>query len=70
VAPVNAEAHEARMDAFYAECERIRVTDLYDSARDARSEARYEDDPRAEPVEAESEPVFACGVDESAGFCG
>ena len=49
--------------------------DPYDAVLDARSEARYEDDPRAEPEQAEvneaaQEPGFACLVDESAGFRG
>jgi hypothetical protein len=67
---VNVEAYEHAMDAQFHEAHTIWQTDLYDSARDARSEALYEDDPRAEPVEAETEPVFACDVDESAGFRG
>lgn len=49
--------------------------DPYDAARDARSEARYTDDPRAEPEQPEVdaaryEQVFECIVDESAGFRG
>jgi hypothetical protein len=39
---------------------------------DARSEARYDDDPRAEPdlEETKREQHFACRVDESGGLRG
>jgi hypothetical protein len=46
----------------------------YDKAQDAKSESRYESDPRAEPdtteIKERPEPVFVCFVDESAGFRG
>ena len=42
--------------------------DDYDRIRDARSEARYDDDPRAEPELGEiKESFYRCQVDESAG---
>lgn len=65
----NREAHEHAMDAQWRHGEIVHRTDLYDSVQDARSEARYDDGlPDIEPPLAE--PVFACIVDESAGFRG
>jgi hypothetical protein len=52
------------------------VRDPYDDVQDARSEARYETDPREEPDTREvaeawmRDPHYACLVDESAGFRG
>ena len=66
----NVEEREHAMDAQFHHAHTIWKTDLYDSVQDARSEARYEDDPQAEPTQAEADPVFACIVDESAGFRG
>ena len=47
-----------------------RTTDTYDATQDARSEERYDDDPRAEPTldEVKERGYFACSVDESAGL--
>jgi hypothetical protein len=50
--------------------------DPFDAVLDARSEARYDDAPQAEPDTREvaeawmRDPHFACIVDESAGFRG
>lgn len=46
--------------------------DAHDAAQDARSEARYEDDPQAEPEQTPFDPgvVSPHLVDESAGFRG
>jgi hypothetical protein len=53
------------------------MPDPHDAKKDAESEARYEDDPRAEPEQWEvderryyGEQVYVCIVDESAGFRG
>jgi hypothetical protein len=62
-------AEEARRGSLRASlCRR----DPFDAVQDARSEARYEDDPQAEPEQKPCDPgeVFACIVDESAGFRG
>lgn len=42
--------------------------DPYDTLRDAVSDARYEDDPQAEPTTDEvKEAAYRCIVEESAG---
>ena len=71
----NREAHEHAMDLQWRHADIVHRTDLYDSKQDARSDARYEHDPRAETEqwevnEAAQDPGFACIVDESAGFRG
>ena len=46
---MNAEEYEQAMDMQFQTAHIVWQTDLYDSVQDARSEERYEDDPRAEP---------------------
>jgi hypothetical protein len=48
------------------------MPDPFDAVQDARSEARYEDEPRAETEleETKREQHFACRVDESGGLRG
>jgi hypothetical protein len=66
---MHAEDYEHGMDIHFRHAEIVWKTDLYDSAQDYRSEARYDNGrPDIEPETVE--PVFACIVDESAGFRG
>jgi hypothetical protein len=46
---MHAEDHEHAMDVQWRHADIIHKTDLYDSVQDDRSEARYADDPQAEP---------------------
>ena len=65
----NVEAEEHAMDAQFHVAHTIWQTDLYDSVQDARSEARYTDDPQAEPTTGEvKDAAYICQVDESAGL--
>ena len=71
---MNREEQEKAMDMQFDHGLRAWKTDLYDSAQDARSEARYDDHRRGEPDTREvaeswmSEPHYGCIIDESAGF--
>jgi hypothetical protein len=67
---VNTEDQEHAMDAQFHIGHTIWQTDLYDSQRDARSEGRYEDDPRAEPEQYELAHEGAYLTDEQTGFRG
>ena len=64
----NVEEREHAMDAQFHHAHTIWKTDLYDSAQDARSDARYEDD-RGEVV-TEWRERFECVIDESGGLRG
>ena len=69
---MNAEELEHAMDKQWAYADTLHKTCLYDAVQDARSEARYTDDPRAEPTleDVKAACYFACDVDESGGLRG
>ena len=67
---MNREDHERAMDAQWRHSDHHYRGCLYDSALDARSEARYDDGrPDREP-DPRDNPQFACTVDESGGLRG
>ena len=58
------EDHEHATDLQWRHADIVHKTDLYDAVQDARSEARYEDDPTAERDDLwrETLPEKGCGA--------